>query len=1427
MEDCVRDREVSDRGGDARRSFPMASSRIAKNEFKPKVSVGRDGSKSMVFESKKEKKRRRLILNDSDSDHDLSSPEKIDASDDHKADFVNNKRIKVSSRISASREMEERSGIGVLGVPDRQQMVGIGNREVDQRAKLLSNKHVNRDARAFPKKHGDIRAFLHRGTDSPGHEKIQNPKRKEDNFFVAEKKSRMEIDNGVRIERNNVISEMENSKESLSVVSEGLGNCREGTTKGESIEPSDQNGHKCVKSIRVKFVSGKTKTYSSPLCDPKDNHSSTSINVKDNPIFSGKSPTLLSERPYDLKVKIHSSPFKPELKQGDVCVNLVKSVAQTEKNIRGNVNPFSVKERESGPFERDQKGNQKIGKRDTIPLLVKREQGSSPLEMDQQSNQKFKKGDVVPISIKKEQQSGRFQREVKINQKMGERHAVPLAIKKEQGSCPYERQQKIDQKIGKRGAVPFSVKKDRESALGERVQKTNQRIGEKHVFPPSVEMEGECGPVERKQKSDQKLGKREQKQALRDRIIGMLLSAGWKVELRPRSSRKYEDPVYVSPTGSVYWSIPNAYYALMNRLNGENGSIDMKSPTSPNDMKSPGCGSSMSGAVHIEELSILKRKTNKTRKRLRRRDDGEQATGSKVLSNIVHSMKAKGGKSGRVAKGGAKNKNQVNFAKDKAMAGGVKENGFLGLNSKGVHKNQTSGKFQFLKPGQSLSKGIKDGKIHNMDFRRLGEGNISKQKSNKMLGSHKLSKTMSFPKLHSSLGSHLMQGQKKKNSRGCALMVRNPKKGANLNPEEVFVPYKGKRTIVSWLVDSGVVLQDQKVQYWNKRHTKVLLNGWITRDGILCGCCDKILTVSQFEVHAGSKPRTPFQNTYLGSGKSLLQCQLEAWDTQSEHERREVHIVKVDESDTNDDTCGICGDGGDLLCCDGCPSTYHQCCLAIKALPSGDWHCPNCLCRFCGANGGEGNQLLSCGQCEMKLHHECAQERIATSSCFDGPLNSFCSQDCMQLYGCLCDLLGVPNDLGGGFSWTLLQRCGGEREPLSGLGVAHRTECNSKIAIASSIMDECFYPIIDQRSSINMIHNILYNCGSNFNRLNYSGFYTIVLEKAEEIISAASIRIHGTKLAEMPLIGTRHIYRRQGMCRRLVNVVESVLRSLNVEKLIIPAISELLHTWREGFGFKPLEESHRKELRTMNMMVFPGTDLLQKQLLKHGPGNGKSTDTTATEFKYNQQDMSEIVNKSQDASSAESELHPSTPGGALDGFEVISRSLEFAPICSIIHTYCDSIESDVVDMNHKVSDQSIEPNVVQLNLKDSVEAKDASVESHSISQVTNSSIGADAVGLSHKDSDSSSEAGVVELNHKDFDSFSGTGVAELNCEDSHGARAIGSHASEVINGSASVDDVTVAELACDQNNTSEVEMKSRDVSSTVSILHESAEATAT
>ncbi|KAL8496450.1 hypothetical protein ACS0TY_020241 [Phlomoides rotata] len=50
------------------------------------------------------------------------------------------------------------------------------------------------------------------------------------------------------------------------------------------------------------------------------------------------------------------------------------------------------------------------------------------------------------------------------------------------------------------------------------------------------------------------------------------------------------------------------------------------------------------------------------------------------------------------------------------------------------------------------------------------------------------------------------------------------------------------------------------------------------------------------------------------------------------------------DEDSNGDECRICGMDGLLLCCDGCPSSYHSRCIGLNKLhmPEGSWYCPEC-----------------------------------------------------------------------------------------------------------------------------------------------------------------------------------------------------------------------------------------------------------------------------------------------------------------------------------------------------------------------------------------------------------------------------------------------------------------------------------------------------
>ncbi|XP_019557394.3 chromodomain-helicase-DNA-binding protein Mi-2 homolog [Aedes albopictus] len=53
-----------------------------------------------------------------------------------------------------------------------------------------------------------------------------------------------------------------------------------------------------------------------------------------------------------------------------------------------------------------------------------------------------------------------------------------------------------------------------------------------------------------------------------------------------------------------------------------------------------------------------------------------------------------------------------------------------------------------------------------------------------------------------------------------------------------------------------------------------------------------------------------------------------------------------EDDDEHQEFCRVCKDGGEMLCCDSCPSAYHTWCLTppLDDIPDGDWRCPRCSC---------------------------------------------------------------------------------------------------------------------------------------------------------------------------------------------------------------------------------------------------------------------------------------------------------------------------------------------------------------------------------------------------------------------------------------------------------------------------------------------------
>uniref|UniRef100_A0A8C1WX91 Chromodomain helicase DNA binding protein 5 n=1 Tax=Cyprinus carpio TaxID=7962 RepID=A0A8C1WX91_CYPCA len=83
-------------------------------------------------------------------------------------------------------------------------------------------------------------------------------------------------------------------------------------------------------------------------------------------------------------------------------------------------------------------------------------------------------------------------------------------------------------------------------------------------------------------------------------------------------------------------------------------------------------------------------------------------------------------------------------------------------------------------------------------------------------------------------------------------------------------------------------------------------------------------------------------DTSAAPKKKSTRIQWEAKDDEEDEDE-----VVGEEEDDHMEFCRVCKDGGELLCCDTCPSSYHIHCLnpPLPEIPNGEWLCPRCMVR--------------------------------------------------------------------------------------------------------------------------------------------------------------------------------------------------------------------------------------------------------------------------------------------------------------------------------------------------------------------------------------------------------------------------------------------------------------------------------------------------
>uniref|UniRef100_A0A672J0R0 Chromodomain helicase DNA binding protein 3 n=1 Tax=Salarias fasciatus TaxID=181472 RepID=A0A672J0R0_SALFA len=99
---------------------------------------------------------------------------------------------------------------------------------------------------------------------------------------------------------------------------------------------------------------------------------------------------------------------------------------------------------------------------------------------------------------------------------------------------------------------------------------------------------------------------------------------------------------------------------------------------------------------------------------------------------------------------------------------------------------------------------------------------------------------------------------------------------------------------------------------------------------ILCDTCPRAYHLVCLEPELEKAPEGKW---------SCPHCDEDFEDFEEDSEDRE-------EDDDHMEFCRVCKDGGELLCCDTCTSSYHIHCLnpPLPEIPNGEWLCPRCTC---------------------------------------------------------------------------------------------------------------------------------------------------------------------------------------------------------------------------------------------------------------------------------------------------------------------------------------------------------------------------------------------------------------------------------------------------------------------------------------------------
>ncbi|XP_051999950.1 chromodomain-helicase-DNA-binding protein 4-like isoform X2 [Xyrauchen texanus] len=115
---------------------------------------------------------------------------------------------------------------------------------------------------------------------------------------------------------------------------------------------------------------------------------------------------------------------------------------------------------------------------------------------------------------------------------------------------------------------------------------------------------------------------------------------------------------------------------------------------------------------------------------------------------------------------------------------------------------------------------------------------------------------------------------------------------------------------------------------------------------ILCDTCPRAYHMVCLDPDMERAPEGTWSCPHCEKEGIQWEAREESSEAEEENDdgRRDEGDVE-EEDDHHMEFCRVCKDGGELLCCDTCPSSYHLHCLnpPLPDIPNGEWICPRCL----------------------------------------------------------------------------------------------------------------------------------------------------------------------------------------------------------------------------------------------------------------------------------------------------------------------------------------------------------------------------------------------------------------------------------------------------------------------------------------------------